>query len=61
MFRRISFVHHQDSSTVHTAICISHTDYADCLLAGLGCSILIPLARSQHNLCDIHLLLCVQC
>ena len=40
-------VHHQESSTVHTAI---HTGYADCLLAS-----------SQHNLYDIHLLLCVQC
>ena len=26
-------VHHQESSTVHTAIGICHTDYADCLLA----------------------------
>jgi len=26
-------VHHQESSTVHTAIGISHTGYADCLLA----------------------------
>jgi len=33
-------VHHQESSTVHTAICICHTGYADCLLAS-----------SQHNLC----------
>ena len=40
-------VHHQKSSTVHTAI---HTGYADCLLAS-----------SQHNLCYIYLLLCVQC
>ena len=31
---------------------------ADCLLAGSGCSILIPLASSQHNLYDINLLLC---
>ena len=48
--------HQQESSTVHTAI---HTGYADCLLAGSG-SILIPLASSQHNLCGIYLLLCVQ-
>jgi len=34
-------VHHQESSTVHTAI---HTGYADCLLAS-----------SQHNLYDIYL------
>jgi hypothetical protein len=27
-------VHHQESSTVHTAIGICHTGYADCLLAG---------------------------
>ena len=40
-------VHHQGSSTVHTAI---HTGYADCLLAS-----------SQHNLYDIYLLLSVQC
>ena len=54
-------VHHQESSTVHTAI---HTGYADCLLAesGWNCrSILIPLASSQHILYDIYLLLCVQC
>ena len=27
-------VHHQESSTVHTAISVRHTGYADCLLAG---------------------------
>jgi hypothetical protein len=27
------YVHHQESSTVHTAIGICHTGYADCLLA----------------------------
>jgi len=45
-------VHHQESSTVHTAIGICHTCYADCLLVGSGwnSSILIPLASSQHNL-----------
>jgi hypothetical protein len=37
------------------------TGYADCLLSGPGCSILIPLASSQHDLYDIYLLLCVQC
>jgi len=44
--------HHQESSTVYTAIGIHvcHTGYADCLLAGSGYSILIPLASSQHNL-----------
>jgi len=34
-----SSVHHQESSTVHTAIGICHTGCADCLLAS-----------SQHNL-----------
>jgi hypothetical protein len=51
-------VHHQESSTVHTAIDICHTGYADCLLAVSGWNILIPLASSQHNL---YVLLCVQC
>jgi len=54
-------VHHQGSSTVHTAIGICHTGFADYLLAGSGWNILIPLASSQHNLYDIYLLLCVQC
>jgi len=40
-------VHHQESSTVHTAIGICHTGYTDCLLAS-----------GQHNL---YVLLCVQC
>jgi len=55
-------VHHQESSTVHEAIGICHTGYtyADCFLAGSGCSTLIPLASSQHNLYDIYLLLRVQ-
>jgi hypothetical protein len=44
-------VHHQDSSTVYTAIGIRHTGFADCLLAGSGwnwvsSSIRIPLASS---------------
>jgi len=29
-------VHHQESSTVHTAVGICHTGYADCLLVGSG-------------------------
>ena len=29
-------VYHQESSTVHTAIGICHTGFADCLLAGSG-------------------------
>ena len=47
-------------NTVHTAIGICHTGYADCLLARSGW---IPLADSQHNLYDIrvYLLLCIQC
>jgi len=43
-------VHHQEYSTVHTAIGICHTGDADCLLAS-----------SQHHPYDIYLLLCVQC
>ena len=46
MFRTGFSVHHQESSTVHTAIGICHTGYADCLLA-----------NSQQNL---YVLLCVQ-
>ena len=38
-------VHHQESSTVHTAIGICHTGFADCLL-------------SMYDLYDIYLLLC---
>jgi len=45
-------VHHQESSTVHTAKGICHTGYADCLLV-------LALADSQHNLYDKYLLLCV--
>ena len=49
-------VHHQESSTVHTAIDMS---YRFCWLLASG----IPLASSQQNLYDIYtyLLLCVQC
>jgi len=53
-------VHHQECSTLHKAVDICHTGYADCLLAGSGCSILIPLASSQLNLYDIYLLLCIR-
>jgi hypothetical protein len=49
-------VHHQENSTVYTTIGICHTGYADCLLAGSGCNILIPLVSSQHNL---YVLLCI--
>ena len=38
-----STVHHQESSTVYTAI---HTGYADYLLAISGCCVLISLADS---------------
>jgi len=41
------YFHRQESSTVYTAIDICHTGFADRLLAGSGCSILIPLASSQ--------------
>jgi len=34
--------------------------YVEGLLAGSGCSILIPLASSQQNLYDKHLLLCIE-
>ena len=47
-------VRHQESSTVHTAVGICHTSFADCLLAGSGCSF------NQQNL-YMYLLLCVQC
>ena len=40
-------VHHQESSTVHTAIGICHTGYPDCFLAS-----------SQHNLYDIPIAVC---
>jgi len=43
-------VHHQESSTVHTATGICHTGYADCLLES-----------SQHNPYDMYLLLCAHC
>ena len=51
-------VHHQESSTVYTAIGVCHTGYADCLLARSGCH--PDLASSQHNLYDKYLLLCIQ-
>jgi len=53
-------VHHQESSTVHTAISIRHTGYADSLLARSGWNVLISLADIQHNLYDKYLLLCIQ-
>ena len=53
-------VYHQESSTVYTAIGIYHTGYADCLLAGSGRNILIPLESSQYKLYDIYLWLCIK-
>ena len=38
-------MHHQESSTVHTAIGVCHTGYVDCLLAGSGQNVLIPTFR----------------
>ena len=48
------------SLALHTQQWVCHTGYADCLLAGPGWNILIPLADSQHNLYDIYLLLRIQ-
>ena len=42
-------VHHQESSTVYTAISIYHTGFAGCLPAGLGWNILIPLALMDRE------------
>ena len=53
-------VHYQESTTVYSAIGICHTVYVDCLLARSGCSNLISLEDSQHNLYDKYLLLCIQ-
>jgi hypothetical protein len=46
-------VHHQASSTLHTAIGICRTGYADCLLAGSGWNAFCVICAS--------LSLCVQC
>ena len=53
-------VHHQESKAVHAASGICQTDSADCLLAGTRWNISLPLANSQQNLFDIHLMLYVQ-
>jgi hypothetical protein len=56
-------LHHQESKTVHTATGVSQTYSADCLLVGTRwnwSSNSFPLASSQQNLFDIHLLLYVQ-
>ena len=44
-----SSVHHQESSTVHTAIGVCHTGYADCLLAGSGCRVHTRQSSTQNN------------
>jgi len=44
MFRTVILSVIRSLSTVHTAISLCHTGYADCLLAS-----------SQHNLYDIHI------
>jgi hypothetical protein len=55
------FVHRQESKTVHAASSgACQIDSADYLLAGTRCSIPFPLASSQQNLFDIHLMLYVQ-
>jgi len=43
-------VHHQESSTVHTAIGICHTGYADCLLASfMDTAVMNPKSRVVLN------------
>jgi hypothetical protein len=42
-------VHHQESSTVYTAIGLCHTGYADCLLAGSGWNQFCPDAASKQS------------
>ena len=53
-------VHHQVSKTVHTASSVCKTDSTYCLLAETKWIISLPLASSQQNLFDIHLMLYVQ-
>jgi hypothetical protein len=52
--------HHQESKTVHTTSGVGQTDSTDCLLAGTRWNVSLPLARSEQNLFDIHLMLYVQ-
>jgi hypothetical protein len=54
-------VHRQESSTVHTAIGICHTGYADCLLAGSGWNSFILIPHAVSITCMTYVLLCVQC
>jgi len=42
-------VHHQESSIVYTAIGISHTGYADCLLAGSGWNHIVTYSSNKTN------------
>jgi len=53
-------VHHQESSTVYTAMVICRTGYGDRLLARSGWNILISLADGHHNLYDKFPLVCIQ-
>jgi len=57
MFRTYLLSIIRSLNTVFTSVGICHASYVDCLLARSGCSILISLADSQHNLYDIYLLL----
>jgi len=40
-------VHHQESSTLHTAVGRGHRGHGDCLLAGSGWNIMILLASTS--------------
>ena len=51
-------VHHQEYGTVYTVIGISHTDYANCLVAGSGCSILL-ISLAVSIICMTNTYCCV--
>jgi hypothetical protein len=53
-------VHHQEYSTVCTAIGVCHTGYAECEIRIEFSSILISLADTQHKLYGEYLLLYIQ-
>jgi len=44
MFGTSFSIHHQESSTVYTAIAICHTVYADCLPAKINFTLMVPFA-----------------
>jgi len=48
-------VHHQESSTVHTATGVGHTGYADCLLAGSGsrCTVLCQKSSDMYQYASV--------